>query len=114
MTPERFRDLALALPEVEEREHQGHPDFRVGGKVFATLGPEGSWGMVKVPSDLQTRLAREAPDTYEPMNGAWGKQGCTRVLLKKARVAALREALLAAWKKSAPKKILKAYEDEHS
>lgn len=97
MTPEAFRKLALALPEVEERGHHDHPDFRVGGRVFATLAPDGTWAMVKLPVDEQERLCAELPDLYEPFNGAWGKQGCTRITLAKARKKDVEEAVKSAW-----------------
>ncbi len=53
MTADQFRKLALRLPEALEGEHMGHPDFRVGGKIFATLGPRGDWGMVKLTPEQQ-------------------------------------------------------------
>ena len=53
MTADKFRSLALSLPEVCESAHLGHPDFRVGGKIFATLGPDEVWGMVKLNPDEQ-------------------------------------------------------------
>ena len=51
MTADEFRGLALDLPEAVEGAHMGHPDFRVGGKIFASLGPDEAWGMVKLPPD---------------------------------------------------------------
>jgi predicted DNA-binding protein (MmcQ/YjbR family) len=48
MTPKEFRKIALSFPETEEESHMGHPDFRVSGKIFATLGPDEDWGMVKL------------------------------------------------------------------
>lgn len=113
MTPERFRELALLQPEAEEGAHQGHPDFRVGGKIFATLGPEGDWGMVKLPPELQTTLVRAPGQAFEAFPGAWGKQGCTKVLLAKVEEEqALADALHAAWCKVAPKKLI-ARSKEH-
>ena len=112
MTPERFRDLVLELPQVEERSHQNHPDFRIGGKVFASLGPDGEWAMVKLTTELQARLVREQSEVFEAFNGAWGKQGCTRVHLRGARVGAVRDALSEAWKRTASKKLRRAFEAE--
>ena len=99
MTPDDFRELALALPDAEESEHQGHPDFRVGGKIFATLGPDGSWGMVKLTPEAQERCAADEPEAYEPLTGAWGRQGCTKVHLEFARKASVRKAMKIAWTK---------------
>lgn len=105
MKPDQFQELALKLPETELGSHQGHPDFRVGGKIFATIGPDGDWGMVKLTPDMQSKLIRELPDAFEMIKGAWGKRGCTRVVFAKARVPKVREALTAAWLNVAPKRI---------
>lgn len=85
-----------------------HADFRVGGKIFATLGPDEDWGMVNVPTKEQAALVADAPDVFEAFNGAWGRSGCTRVWLKRARVAMVRGALLSAWRKRAPADLLDA------
>lgn len=97
MTPAQFRKVALSLPDVVEGEHQGHPDFRAGGRVFATLHPDGEWGMVKLPLDEQARLCAARPDVIVPANGAWGRAGCTNVLLAKVTTAVVRDALTQAW-----------------
>ena len=57
MTADEFRSLALSFPETSENAHMGHPDFRVRGKIFATLGPDEDWGMVKLTTDQQARLS---------------------------------------------------------
>ena len=63
-----------------------HPDFRVGGRVFATLGyPDDNWGMVKLTPDQQFSFIERAPDVFKPCSGAWGKQGYTNVLLESAK-----------------------------
>ena len=93
MNADVFRQLALALPDVVEGQHQGHPDFRVGGKVMATLGPEGAWAMVKLPPDAQADLVEHPSGVAEPFAGAWGKAGCTRVMLEGAPKALVRDAL---------------------
>jgi hypothetical protein len=56
VTADEFRRLALRLPEASEEAHMGHPDFRVRGKVFASLGPDEEWGMVKLTTALQRRV----------------------------------------------------------
>lgn len=111
MNADQFRRLATALPEAVESEHHDHPDFRVGGKVFATLGPDGSWAMVKLPPDAQADLIDRDPDTYEPMPGAWGRQGCTRVHLKGAKPTEVEPALALAWRTRATPSILKEHGD---
>lgn len=98
MTPDAFRRIALALPDAEERVHMSHPDFRVGGKIFATLSfPDESWGMVKLTPEQQYNFVSEYPDAFTPVKGAWGLKGCTSVRLPKATAAALRPAMKLAW-----------------
>ena len=81
-----------------------HPDFRVAGKIFATLGyPDESRGMVKLFPDQQAEFVAAAPAMFTPVKGGWGKQGCTHVLLKAATKERVREALSAAWDRAAPK-----------
>ncbi len=105
MTADEFRALALEMPESEEREHMEHPDFRVAGKIFASLGPKEEWGMVKLTPEEQSLFVRTAPKAFEPFSGAWGKRGCTRVVLAAAEPSAVRQALVAAWRNTAPKKL---------
>jgi hypothetical protein len=103
LTPLEFRKLALALPDTAEGSHMGHPDFRVGGKIFASLTPREDRGMVKLPRALQLELVKADPDVFEPATGAWGKAGCTMVELAGAKKTVLRKAMTAAWKNVAPK-----------
>jgi hypothetical protein len=98
MTPNQFRQVALSLSDVIESAHMKHPDFRVQGKVFATLGyPDEQWGMVKLAPDEQQEFMREEPEIFVPANGAWGRRGCTLVRLKEAKVGVVRKAMRAAW-----------------
>lgn len=107
MTPTDFRRMALALPEVVEASHMRHPDFRVGGKIFATMGfPETDWAMVTLTPDEQELFVQIDPKGFQPVQGGWGRQGATSVLLKSAKRAAVREALLAAWRNRAPKAVV--------
>ncbi|HLJ76857.1 MAG TPA: MmcQ/YjbR family DNA-binding protein [Acidobacteriaceae bacterium] len=102
MTPDEFRNLALALPDAQECAHSNHPDFRVGGRIFATLGyPDEAWAMVKLFPDQQAAFIATAPKAFSPVKGAWGKQGCTSILLAKAKKRKVQEALHAAWRKTA-------------
>jgi hypothetical protein len=73
MTANRFRKLALALPETVEQSHMGHPDFRVGGKIFASLGPDEDWGMVRLTPEEQASYVRTDADAFTPFKGAWGQ-----------------------------------------
>jgi len=74
MTPKEFRKSALSFPEAEESSHMGHPDFRVKGKIFATLGPDEDWGMVKLTSEQQAPVVKEQPAVFQPASGAWGRR----------------------------------------
>lgn len=104
MTPAAFRKLALSLPETEERQHMNHPDFRVAGKIFATLGyPDKTRGMVKLSPEDQHNFSKDYPEAFTPVKGTWGRRGATSVLLKVARKDALQKAIEAAWRCNAPK-----------
>ena len=107
MTAADFRKIALALPEAEERSHMSHPDFRVGGKIFATLGyPDKTRGMVKLSPEDQHYFSKDYPDAFVPVKGAWGRRGATSVHLKAAKKETLRKAMLAAWRNTVPKRLL--------
>ena len=98
VTFDRFRSLALELPDTAESAHMSHPDFRVGGRVFATLGyPNADFGMVKLTPEQQDALHEAEPEVYVPVKGGWGRGGATTVQLKKARVPTVRRALRIAW-----------------
>lgn len=75
----------------------GHPDFRVNGRIFATLHAGGKAAMVKLPLELQQQFIVSHPQEFEPENGAWGRQGCTRVKLAVADTETVGEALTMAW-----------------
>ena len=95
LTVDQFRALALAQPGAVEGAHMDHPDFRVNGRIFATLHPDGVRGMVVLTPEQQSRALRTA--CFAPANGAWGRQGCTLVTLADAERAAVADALTDAW-----------------
>ncbi|MGC2617911.1 MAG: MmcQ/YjbR family DNA-binding protein [Acidobacteriaceae bacterium] len=102
MTIAEFRKIALSLPDVKEHAHQNHPDFRVAGKVFATLGyPDADWAMVKLYPAQQQAMVAADPKIFVPVKGAWGVKGCTNVRLKAATPAKAHEALHTAWRNTA-------------
>ena len=106
MTPDAFRRLALSLPESVEIGHMGHPDFRVGGKIFATLGyPDEGWGMVKLTPEQQEAFVSAEPVVFAPVKGGWGRRGATNVRLRTAKTRSLRVALAAAWRNVAPRRL---------
>lgn len=110
MNAEDFRRAALEFPETAESSHMGHPDFRVRGKIFATIYPDGRFGMVKLTPEQQDEFVHDEPKVYAPAKGGWGRQGCTTVRLSAARKGSVRRALAAAWCKAAPKRLAREFE----
>jgi hypothetical protein len=109
VTEDDFRRLALALPGAVEGAHMGHPDFRADGRIFATIPRAGEGrGMVKLTPEQQAEYVRGKPDVFQPVNGAWGRQGCTFVRLAAATArtagAALRDARANAAAKREPQR----------
>lgn len=105
VTAEDFRLKALAHPDAVASTHMNHPDFRVRGRVFATLGyPDGEHGMVKLSATKQKEFVQNSPEAFAPAKGAWGRRGATVVNLRKVKKAELRRALLAAWSFTARKR----------
>jgi hypothetical protein len=100
MTADEFRRLALALDDAVEGSHMNHPDFRVGGRIFASLQPGLEKGMAALSPDEQARFMAGAPRIFEPSAGAWGRSGCTSVVLAavgRGDVEIVGEALTVAW-----------------
>ena|SRR5438105_5048079 len=105
MTANEFRKLALEIPTAVERSHMNHPDFRVAGKIFASLGvPDQNWGMVKLTPEQQRTFIEKAPEIFKPCSGAWGRQGYTNVYLASATASIVRAALDVAAKNIASRK----------
>jgi hypothetical protein len=103
MTADHFRRLALSLPEVAEGAHMGHPDFRVRGKIFASLAyPDEAWGVLRLTVEQQQRFVRTEPKVFKPVKGGWGLKGATNVCLKPATKAKLFTAMVTAWRNLAP------------
>ncbi|MFB9265127.1 MmcQ/YjbR family DNA-binding protein [Bradyrhizobium erythrophlei] len=104
MSQARFRSIALSLPDAVEGAHQGHADFRVGTRIFATLGyPDDAWGMVKLTPEQQAMVVEAEPEIFRPVPGGWGKSGSTNVRLASADPTTLRSALKMAWDNVAAK-----------
>ena len=104
MTPTGFRRIALGLKDAVEQAHHGHPDFRVGGRIFATLGyPNTKFGVVMLTPDQQRTFVRDHPGVFVPAAGAWGDQGSTTVRLNAVDEEALGEALTLAWRNAVEK-----------
>ena len=98
-TADDFRRLALGLDGAEERSHMGAPDFRVGGRIFATLAHEAQgYGNLMLTPEAQTMFVGEAPGVFVPIAGGWGRMGMTHVCLEAADEETLAGALRTAWK----------------
>jgi hypothetical protein len=94
MTTDEFRKMALEIPESVERSQMNHPDFRVAGKIFASLGvPDESRGMVKLTPEQQRTFIKKTPKVFKPCSGAWGRQGATNVYLAAAKANIVRATL---------------------
>lgn len=76
----------------------GHPDFRANGRIFATLYPDGYRGMVKLTLPQQKEFVDANREVFMPASGAWGRQGCTTVVLKGVGEEVLGEAMTLAWR----------------
>lgn len=107
MTADEFREIALSFPEAEEKSHMNHPDFRVGGKIFATLNEDLTSGMAKLTPEQQQNYLRMETATFSPAAGAWGTRGATMITLANAEEGAVRDALRDAWRNTAPRKLVK-------
>lgn len=112
MTALEYRTLALSFPASLEGAHMDHPDFRVRGRIFASLGPHEAWGMVKLTPEQQLEFVTEEPKVFQAFNGAWGARGYTKVHLSAAQKQTVRRALVAAWRNTAPKRLSKQFQDE--
>ena len=115
MTAAEFREVAVSLPEVVQAFHMRHPDFRVGGKIFATLGyPNERFGVVILTPDAQQEFTSRYPDVFSAVKGGWGRGGSTQVLLEAAERDIMEAAMKCAWQKIAPKRLLKPSEARSS
>jgi hypothetical protein len=98
MTPNDFRRLALALPGAEQGSHMGHADFRVGGRIFATLASQSQgYGNLMLTPEQQQLFVADLPDIFLPIPGGWGRMGGTHIRLSAASKDVLSGALRTAW-----------------
>jgi hypothetical protein len=98
MTPADFRRIALSLEGAEESSHMGSPDFRVGGRIFATLASQRQgYGNLMLTPEQQAAFVAEQPELFLPVAGGWGRNGATHIRLAEANADVLTGALQAAW-----------------
>ena len=99
MTAADFRRIALSLDGAEEGSHMGAVDFRVGGRIFATLASvKDGFGNLMLTPEVQAGFVAEAPELFVPVSGGWGRMGATHIRLARADRDTLTGALQAAWK----------------
>jgi hypothetical protein len=99
MTADDFRRIALSFEGAEEGSHMGAADFRVGGRIFATLASQAEgYGNLKLTLEQQADFVREMPDVFLPIHGGWGSMGMTHIRLAEASEDVLTGALQTAWK----------------
>jgi hypothetical protein len=99
MDAEDFRRVALSLDGAEESSHMGAPDFRVGGRIFATLASQRQgYGNLMLTLEQQAAFVEELPDVFVPIAGGWGRMGATHIRLAEANEDVLAGALHTAWK----------------
>lgn len=99
MTAADFRRIALSLDGAEEGSHMGSADFRVGGRIFATLAAIGQgFGNLMLDPERQAAFVAEEPEVFLPVAGGWGRNGATHVRLAAAKEDLLTGALRTAWK----------------
>ena len=109
-TAAQWRKLALSLPETEEKSHFGQPDFRVKNKIFAGLSPDGRRGTLKLGLEAQAMVLEGKPEAFAPAAGAWGRKGWTHVVLARVKLTDLQELVVEAWRLTAPKRLVIAYD----
>src|SRR5215813_8454273 len=99
MNAEDFRRIALSMPDAEEGSHMGAADFRVGGRIFATLASAAEgYGNLMLTPEVQAQFIEELPEVFVPIKGGWGRMGATHVKLSSARADILEGALRTAWR----------------
>ena len=99
MNASDFRRLALSLEGAEEGSHFGAADFRVGGRIFATMAAvKQGYGNLMITPEQQAAFVAEAPEIFIPIPGGWGRNGATHVVLAKVSEDVLLGALRTAWK----------------
>jgi hypothetical protein len=99
MNARDFRRIALSFEGAEESSHMGAPDFRVGGRIFATLASQSQgYGNLQLTLEQQAAFVEELPEVFLPIPGGWGRMGMTHIRLAAANEDILRGALHAAWK----------------
>src|ERR1700724_1304969 len=94
-----FRRIALSMEGAEEGSHMGSPDFRVAGRIFATLASQAQgYGNLMLTPEQQAEFVAEQPEVFVPIEGGWGRMGMTHIRLAQANEDVLAGALRTAWR----------------
>jgi len=94
-----FRRIALSLEGAEEGSHMGAVDFRVGGRIFATLASQKQgYGNLMLTPEQQAEFVEGEPSVFVPIAGGWGRMGATHIRLSVANEDLLAGALRTAWR----------------
>jgi hypothetical protein len=107
-----LRGLALALPEAEERETWGHATFRIRNKLFAMMAADEATASVKAVPEEQAACIGSDPETFY-MPPYVGKHGWIGIVLERIDRGELEELLTEAWRMTAPKRVLKTFDEAH-
>ena len=114
MNADDFRRIALSLEGAEEASHMGSPDFRVGGRIFATLASQSQgYGNLMLTPEQQAAFVEELPDVFLPIAGGWGRMGMTHIRLAAATEEVLAGALQTAWKLRLEKNAKSGFKKPH-
>ena len=113
ITADELRQLVRSLPEAEERETWGHPTFRVRDRMFAAMSDDGQEASVKATRQEQAALVAAAPETFG-IPAYVGRHGWVSIQLATVDPAELRELVVEAWRQTAPKRLVAAYDSGHS
>ena len=105
MTADDIRAVALSLPEAEEQPHFERTSFRVRGKIFATLPPDGDLVVLKLLPEVKESLRQSDPDAVIPLPGAWDRGGWTQIAIQRMEAARLADLVRLAWRQVAPKSL---------
>jgi hypothetical protein len=103
MTEDAYRRIALGLPEAVEAAHMGHPDFRINGRIFATIHDSHLTGAVMLTPEQQKKFLERYPRAFEPASGAWGRGGATAIRFSEVDEEVAGEALTMAWRNARAK-----------
>jgi len=94
-----FRRIALSLEGAKEGSHMGAADFRVGGRIFATLASQSQgYGNLMLTPEQQAEFVAELPEVFVPIAGGWGRMGMTHIRLAETNEDVLTGALRTAWR----------------